>query len=244
MNEPRIAICDDELVCREQLATAVRLCSHWRGNQCIVDLFESTDELSRSIQRGVKYDYIFLDIEIGDESGLELFRQIENFTDAVFVFVSSHMKYIPQVKRLSSTILLNKPFSQEIFNETVETIYELLNEPHDFVYHIDGREYRVDTNEILFFKSESKCLKIQMLDEEKETSRLSLSAVEARLSGCGFFKVHKSYLLNLKYYKTHEYEHVFIKSNLFPDGIPMTRKLGSQLKKAYLKYSTGVKNAF
>ena len=87
----RIAICDDELQCRQQTVQAIDECM--RSIDILTDVFESGRDFLQAFQKN-PYDLVFLDIEMPETDGISLARKLRSLSrDVPIVFLTSHIEY-------------------------------------------------------------------------------------------------------------------------------------------------------
>ena len=91
----RIAICDDNSLCCEQLALLVAQEEQEPG-QFDVQIFSSGEALLQQMQEKQPFDLIFMDIEMGEGlSGMETAVQIRRQNqDVMLVFVTAHIDFV------------------------------------------------------------------------------------------------------------------------------------------------------
>ena len=195
-----IAICDDMNAQLDVLEKSITNCRVWGAESPVVDRFTDGNGLLRSVRSGVDYSFIFLDIEMPNTSGLELYNTLAKIDTSV-VFVSAHTKYLPESYWLRAPGFLHKGYDQNTFDRMVKTIIGQRSETQLFKYSSDGKTLAVPYSEILMFSVEKRALHVHTISNENHSKTYlytgSLSSLESQLSVFGFFRCSKTHFVNL-----------------------------------------------
>ncbi len=161
---------------------------------------------------------IFLDVELVNEKGFDLFKHFPNPNFEV-VFCTAHEKYAVQAIKLSCFDFLIKPIDS---NELILTIEKFERKNHDLLTgkrievlldSIKNNETKkiaipshnsitfINTNEIVCCLGESKYTTVYTNNGEKIMSSKNLGEFESLLNSAQFFRSHKSWIVNLSYVK-------------------------------------------
>ncbi len=196
-----IAICDDEEIIINIMKKFVIEYISERNIQCNISTFIN----GRSILKDntLKYDILFLDIEMGTPNGIETAREIKKLNkDIIICFITSHGGYVSSAFEIKAFQYLIKPVSKmQVFHELDRAIIEY-KETH-FLYYID----QVDNNknerytmpfsldEIIYFESRNKQVILHSIRGDYKFYK-KLDDIESNLSGYEFIRCHKSYFVN------------------------------------------------
>jgi DNA-binding LytR/AlgR family response regulator len=195
-----IALCDDNRVQLRILEDTARGCELWRNEPLEIVGFLSGAELLNSVRSGDEYEYIFLDIEMPELSGFEVYAELSKNDGTSVIFVSSHIELLPEAFALHPYGFLAKPFNQDTFDRTVKSVIEQKTESQFFKYTFNGFEKAIPCRDIISFFSKEHVLEIYKVNDSPVTLlRCKLDDVEAQLSGYGFFRCNRSTLVNLRY---------------------------------------------
>ena len=90
----RIAVCDDDTRFTGELEEMVRREAAETGISVDTEVYSDGDTLVADIEKGYRYDLIFLDIEMERVNGINAARQIRR-TDrsALLIYVSNYEQY-------------------------------------------------------------------------------------------------------------------------------------------------------
>ena len=187
----RIAICDDERSQAEELRALVLAWRKDAGADCAVEIFASAFLFAR--EGGRVFDILLLDVEMSGMSGLELARRLRADGDhAQLAFITSHFEFVAEGYEVEALNYLVKPVTREkLFAVLSRAAERLAVEPPS-----DGETVKLYESEILYVESFLHEMVIHAKGREYRV-REPISAFEERLSA-DFFRVHRSYLVNLK----------------------------------------------
>jgi len=199
----KIAVIDDERPSRSELIYLIR--------QCLPDaeiLEADCAEKLMELLKTERFDAFFVDIDLGGENGTTLASMIRSCQpEAKIVFATAYGEYAVRAFELNATDYLLKPFDLERVRKTVERLGKTraAEEAEPDAADINklmvstGTGFRVlNVSEILFIETENRACRIHAL-KESWLQNGTLNYYETRLKEKGFFRIHKSYLVNLDY---------------------------------------------
>ena len=168
-------------------------------------------------------DLLFLDIQMQDGTGFDLLRQTENtFFDVIFV--TAYDEYAIEAFRVSALDYILKPVNYKYLLEAVnkilkdrkekfeidpnklDTLFQYLAKPEVkklAVKVLNGVEY-IEIDNIIRAEADSSYSHIYRHVGGKITVARPLSELDKQLKEHGFFRAHKSHLINLNYIKKHK----------------------------------------
>jgi DNA-binding LytR/AlgR family response regulator len=164
--------------------------------------------------RSSDVDLVLLDIQMPDLTGTEMARVIAGGPKVIFT--TAYEKYALEGFRLDAVDYLLKPFSYAEFTKAVNKAGKLielemrelpgLEVRNDFLFiKSDYKIRRINFPEIVYIEGLKDYVKIFLVGEKKPVLSLStLKALEARLPGDMFMRVHRSYIVNLEKVKVIE----------------------------------------
>jgi DNA-binding LytR/AlgR family response regulator len=239
LNEPRIAICDDEQAQREILERCIRDCGYWKETKPIVELFQRGADLVQRVASGTTYSYIFLDIQMPDSDGIEICRQILQISKQPIIFVSTHMEYQPIIDELFPAMLLSKPYTAENLNNMLIGYNARSEAQNPFVYHSGSALHKIQMKEIVYISAERECIKVHLWDAQITVFDMTLTQIATDYAKQGLFKCHKSYVINLRHYLMNTYKEVHLRSGEKVVHVPLSREMasGNRIRNIYLDFS-------
>jgi two-component system response regulator LytT len=186
-------------------------------------------------------DVMFLDISMPEASGLQLAAALQHlkFPPAI-VFVTAYSEFALDAFKVNAIDYLVKPVEKERLAQAIARVREHVA-LHAKVQKLDripveknGKKILIGIDTIRYIMARDDYAYLQT-DTDRYFSTVSLAQLEKRLDGHGFFRVHRSYLVNLS--MVTEVESVSGGTLLLTldgteDKIPVSRRRVSSLKKA------------
>lgn len=199
----RIAVVDDERPARSELIYLIRQCSP----ETEVMEADSSEHLMALLDNET-FDACFVDIDLGGANGTTLASMIKSRQpETLIVFATAYREYAVKAFELGAVDYLLKPFDLERVKKSMERLKEKseeLNvrqnstEIHKLMVNA-GSSYQVlDVSEIVYIETENRACRIHTKNRDYIQNE-SLNFYESRLRGDRFFRIHKSYLVNLDY---------------------------------------------
>ena len=151
-----------------------------------------------------KIDLIFLDIQMPGISGLQFIASLQRAP--MVIFVTAYKEYAIEGFNLDAIDYLLKPVSFERFLKACNKAYEqflLLQKPpvkeepsgYFFVY-VEYNQVKLVIPEIIYIEGMKDYVKIFLTTSAKPViTKMSLKALEERLTSHRFVRIHKSYII-------------------------------------------------
>lgn len=200
-----IAICDDEKYFLEQEKEWISKYMNRLGYEFRIDTFASGVEFMAVGDRVSRYDIMFLDINMEELNGLETARRIREYTkDAYIVFVTAFITYSLEGYKVDAVryILKDNESLEKAIKECLDVIVDKMNYVEN-KYTFDFQEGRktLFLDEILYIESRLHKLQFHLAGPKSEQYTMygRLDHIAELLHDFNFCRVHKSYLVNLKY---------------------------------------------
>lgn len=201
-------------------------------------LFSTTNPVEGTKRiRTEKPDLLFLDVDMPGLSGLELIQLIDDLPTRV-VFTTAHQEYaIKAVETIASGYLL-KPVQAEDLQRIIEKVKsDNASGRAEFsisgkipVADIDGIEL-ISCEDIIYLKSDSNYCELKLTGNRKKMASKTLKYFEEILPSGRFFRIHKSYLINIQQVKKYLKRDggVLLMSN--NDVLPVSRNIRLEVLK-------------
>lgn len=110
----KIAVCDDDEKIHKDIYELLQKYSKQHPEEKFV--YKSFHNEKQLLDYTEQIDLLFLDIEIGDKSGIDIVPLMQQkYPEIIIIFISSHTKYFVFSHRLNVFQFLTKPFDEIIF---------------------------------------------------------------------------------------------------------------------------------
>jgi two-component system response regulator LytT len=201
----RTLIADDELYSRDELR-------HLLEQNSRVEVIGEAESGEGAILKAIELqpDVVFLDIEMPRMNGMEAARSLQELKKPpVLVFATAYPNFAAEAFRYEALDYLLKPYDSKQIQETVQRLYKLFalvpaaedqRRTGKLAVELSGDIVYLEPKDILYIVHEEKASKITTIQAEYST-KIPLKDLESRLSSYSFFRIHKSYLVNIDYVK-------------------------------------------
>ncbi|MFN8308629.1 MAG: LytTR family DNA-binding domain-containing protein [Chitinophagales bacterium] len=216
MNPIRCIAIDDE-------PPALKVLEHFCGQTPGVDLIAKFTRPSEALHflEDQSIDLLFMDVRMPSISGIELYKELEG--KYAVIFTTAYSEYAVESFNLNAVDYLLKPFTYERFLQAVNKAAELLKlkrpveAPNSFlVIKADYGLIKINCNEISFIESQDDYIKIYSRLKKPIVARLTMKAVQEKLSAANFVRIHRSYIVALDQISEIKNKVIFIGETALP----------------------------
>ncbi len=187
----KILIVDDEHLALSRLE---RLLGEI-GEGDIVSAQSAAEALKEAGER--LFDLVFLDINLPDGAGIELAYAILSGNPAAsIVFQTAHESYALRAFEVGAVDYLLKPYSKEQLQRSIDRVKKAREaKTHTFMVRDDGEYRMVEAKDIYYVEADLSQTVIRTRDWFLYYPK-KISEMEDMLASSGFFRIHRSYLIN------------------------------------------------
>jgi DNA-binding LytR/AlgR family response regulator len=230
-----IAICDENIdICKKLENMIVSVL--FEECDCAVNLFTNLGDLLNSLLGNNKYDFLFIPVVCGDDSGLKLASIVrEQRLQSEIVFTATNMKNVLDGYIYRAFDFYVFPISASRVKDMFNRYFLYNDRSGNFFYIKNGNQInKYDKFSIYYFASDGR--KITMFTSGNPLSFYSKMNLVEEQVGVGvnnFVRVHQSYLVNVQYIK------ILTRDNIVMDNgeyIPVSRKYQENVHKTFLAY--------
>jgi two-component system, LytTR family, response regulator len=207
-------VADDEVLARQKLRQLLR------DDPDIEIVGESTTAAETiELVRATKPELLFLDIRMPDMDGLDVVGALSGLTEIPqprVIFTTAYDQYAVRAFEVNAVDYLLKPFTPERLRAAVQKVRDQSQIRMQETGNAAGTAVNFYTNRIVF-KSRGRILFLPVTDirwigaegnyvrlctaTETHLLRETMAHLEERLDPRGFLRVHRSFIVNLKYVK-------------------------------------------
>ncbi len=235
----KIAVVDDECTVASQTERLlIEMCEELHL-EAEIDVLGSGEEVVRFLNNDTVYHIIFLDIEMGACSGIDVSRFIrEALQDEItqIVYVTGKNGYDRQLFEFRPFGFIEKPVTTEKMREMLSKYVRIYGETQDvFEYKSGHSTYFVKLGDILYFESVDRKVKIKTLTGE-EVFYGTIQNVWERAKSKSFFMPHKSYIVNYRHVKSFHPDCMYLVND---ERIPVAKGKRRDVAKVQLVMENG-----
>lgn len=154
----KIAICDDEIMIASQIENMLEKISNTIVRKVEIDVFYDGSTLVNHIKEGMRYDLIYLDIEMKKQNGVDAARELRIIDNKVLIiYVTGHEGFAKEVFEVSAFRFITKPIDIDLFEKYFkDAITQVSRAPQYFQYQYNKISYRLSIDEIMYFQSDRR----------------------------------------------------------------------------------------
>lgn len=225
-----IAIVDDDKDTREKIEKMVlQYYKDKSKTEITCDQFASGEAFLEAFEK-YHYKIIFLDIEMPGKNGIEIKDILETEEDTYILFLTGYGEFMQSAFGKNVCGFVEKPTDKEKIVYYLNKI-ENYQEIEQNIYMEDIQEV-VRLKEIRYIKAENQYSHLHMESGKVIITRKSLGTLEKEIESYGFFRTHRSYIVNFRYVK------IIKKEVVLYDGtkIKIARGKHESVKMAFFAY--------
>lgn len=183
------------------------------------------------------FQIMFLDIDMGNYNGLEIARRVRKLRlDTVLIFVTHYMEYSPEGYEVKAfRYLLKANIEEKLPHYLNEALREAQSHADRLLFAVNGQPCAIKYDDILYLESSKRLIYLHLTDEQKENKCFYavMAELEEQLALAGFLRVHKSYLVNMRYIEKLNYNGVVLVNK---EELPISQKRYSEIKALHLQW--------
>ena len=229
----RIAICDDDAVFVKK---AAEMLNNWveKPENAVFETFENGDELI-SAHKASPFDIILLDVVMPMINGIETAREIRSEDkNTKIVFLTSSPEFAVESYTVKANNYLLKPVSEKaLFDCLDEFADEIIKKSRSITVKSIYTVHKILVDEIVYIEAQNKHIVLVLTDGTIITTTEPLNTLVSKLSEeYGFFRCHRSYIVNMKNIIAYTNKEITVRSG---SRIPVSRSCHKEFEVAYFK---------
>lgn len=225
MQEIKIAICDDSQV---ELEIIKKKCIIILAKHKIPYDIKTFKTGKLLLESENKFDLILLDVEMCEINGIDVKNKIEDNSDNTkIIFISNYQDRVLDA--------FGKNVFAYIKKNELNCLEYVLLKLYKNLMDVDIIEIN-NRNEIIkeiFYLEANSAYTIVHFDKRTEVVRKNLKDFEIALASHGFYRIHKSYIINLRYIKSISYSCVELINH---KSLRISRGTHDRLKEVHMKF--------
>lgn len=233
----RIAICDD----MTEFSNHIRqLILSWdnKPEQMAIELFEDGDSLMHS-HANQPFDVIFLDIIMPLLNGIETARELRKTDIFVkIIFLTTTSEFAVESYTVKANNYLLKPVSPDKLFACLDECYADIHEQKKYIsIRSASTVHRIELCAIDYLEAHGKCVIFSLSNGDMiHATEPFYSYEEKLLFEDGFFKCHRSYIINMAKIDTYSHKELKMASGY---RIPISRSCQKEFETVYFEFVFG-----
>jgi two-component system, LytTR family, response regulator len=167
---------------------------------------------------------VFLDISMPGKTGFDLLNELETVNFEI-IFVTAHNEYSLQAFKYSAVDYLIKPVDEDLLIESVKRAEKKIADKHSvstvetFLYNLQKiqtpHEMKlcipslkgfqvINLADIIYCEAETSYTNFHLSNGQQLLASKNISEYEALLQNTTFYRIHKSFLVNLSHIKEYQ----------------------------------------
>lgn len=231
----KVAIVDDELEMRQIMTDYVKRF----GEEAGIDLETVTFESGELFLKDYKmiYDIIIFDIDMPGINGIDTARKLREIdSNVTIIFVTNIAQYAINGYEVDAVDYILKPVSYYDFSMKFHRTVAKAAQKKEHIIKVETAEgtRKLRLPALVYVEVLSHYLYFHTTKRDYR-SRGNISDVEKELEKYNFVRIHRSYIVNLRYVNKVLSKEVTVGDKV----LPVSRNYKEKLKEEYLKYIRG-----
>lgn len=220
----KFAVCDDEQNVLEYVSSKLR---EYYPDECEIKKYTDGITLLEDSRRE-SFDAFFLDVGMPLLDGFEVAEQIRsNDSHVKIIFVTGKEELAHLGYKYEAFRFVRKSRLDQELCETAESLCKFLSESDEYLsFKTRTGEILINIKNIKYFEVAGHSLVMYGLKEERICG--TMQELEDRLKNRGFVRIHKSYLVNLRFFYSIENSNVRLSNG---KDLPISRNRIPEVKK-------------
>lgn len=224
----KIAVCDDDSIFLERFSRLIA--TVYNGDSKAIDCYTNPKEL---IISEVKYDLIFLDIEMPEINGLELACNYSE-NGAIIVFVTNMESLVFDAYNTTETFgFIRKSNLREDFKLIIKRLNKKVSSVATIAVKCGSVIIKIRCSDIMYIEKSVNNVIIHTV-KGVFSERKTISELEKVLSQYGFERCHIGYLVNTRYIDNVDNTQIVLSNH---EKIPLSRRNVKKIKSIFIKRS-------
>ena len=234
----QVGLCDDELSVLNQLQILLDRYRVERNQDMVYGAFQSPVELLAQIERGMRFDILFMDVLMPGLNGIEAAREIRKHDANVkIIFLTSSAEFAVESYGVGAFFYQLKPIWEESFFRLMDSVTEECEKQQhkSLILRCKTGITRLELDRLAYCEVIGRTLIFHGEGGKTLESVGGLDKLSAQLAEYeNFLRPHRSFLVNMDYIQS-----ISTRSIVMEDGaeIPIPHGKFSEVKQRYLDYA-------
>ena len=227
----KILICDDEQQYVDELKIHIENFMQSRVADFTIDTANNPQAVADSNEI---YQLAFLDIQMNELNGISLAKNLKERNNKIVIFfVTSYNDYQDEAMDLRAFRFFEKPLNADRLYSGLEKAMEYIDESYvDFYVWTDNEHKQILVDDVIYVERGNRQVTL-VTTQGNFTTRETFDEWCAILQNSFFYRVHKSFIVNLHYVTGYKYSELFVQNNV---RIPIASRRQTDFHKFWFAY--------
>ena len=227
----KILICDDEQQYVDELKIHIENFMQSRVADFTINTANNPQAVADSNEI---YQLAFLDIQMNELNGISLAKNLKERNNKIVIFfVTSYNDYQDEAMDLRAFRFFEKPFNADRLYSGLEKAMEYIDESYvDFYVWTDNEHKQILVDDVIYVERGNRQVTL-VTTQGNFTTRETFDEWCAILQNSFFYRVHKSFIVNLHYVTGYKYSELFVQNNV---RIPIASRRQTDFHKFWFAY--------
>lgn len=228
----KIYIVEDEAVWRDKIQAVIEKYCRDKNISFKINSYSNGEDFLKNTDA----DLLFLDIELteGKEDGFKIAEKLMNCGNQCKVcFLTSHTELARFGYRVNAFRYIDKKHLEEIEEALDFFLKTKIQDRVIYCNNTSGIQIKINLNELLFIETYGRKLRYVMLNGSEHFCEGNISETAQNLSQFGFFRIQRSYIINLKYIEKANSREIILCNGL---KVTIGRIHNKEFKKAFFQW--------
>lgn len=227
----KILICDDEQQYVESLRLHIEEFMKSRFIKYVIDTETNPDNI---LKNNSIYQLAFLDIQMDETDGISLAKILkERNSKIVIFFITAFNDFQDDAMDLRAFRFFEKPFNPQRLYSGLEKAMEYIDETYiDFYIYANSEQKRIMIDDIIYVERVNRQVNLVTVNGIYSTRETFDDWCDI-LQSSFFYRVHKSFIINLHYVTSYKYTEIYLQNNI---RIPIASRRQADFHKFWFSY--------
>lgn len=226
----KIAVCDDQKIILREISNLIEEYSYNNLYEIKYETFLNYNDLKNRID---EFDIFILDYKMPDIDGLTFSKMIrERFMNSkAIIFITAYPEIVYDTFEVRTHRFIQKPIDQNKFFEALDSYMSDISAEKKLIIKNGDFDIVINLDDIYYFEVSRKDTYIYYYDKCM-SCRKTIQYFENELEPFNFFRIHRSYLINMNKVKEFNTNFVILKNG---EQLSVSPKRYRLLCEKYLK---------
>lgn len=226
----KIAVCDDQKIILREISNLIEEYSYNNLYEIKYETFLNYNDLKNRID---EFDIFILDYKMPDIDGLTFSKMIrERFMNSkAIIFITAYPEIVYDTFEVRTHRFIQKPIDQNKFFEALDSYMSDISAEKKLIIKNGDFDIVINLDDIYYFEVSRKDTYIYYYDKCM-SCRKTIQYFENELEPFNFFRIHRSYLINMNKVKEFNTNFVILKNG---EQLSVSPKRYHLLCEKYLK---------